>query len=496
MTWIDNAKKVMGWAGHKVSLYRWFIFFWAGVFIAIWFAGFIIYPQTKYESENIITESEIQNTAMDISYTYYLDISPSMLGYMNVDGSLKGVSQALRTVNQNKENLHFYSCASDIEARTEPEFYGLAEDAENIREEYSRVIIRADLEDTVNALDLSNIFTDLYSDGKQFAGDENNVNLIISDFNFMRNEQDEEQHNMYMQQFARTLSGNSQDANVCIYNIRSDFNGFHYDEYSQNDSQLEMAESSFFVIILSRNNRAYDAFVEEMNNELERRGIETGNRYELKNDMLGDAHEITPDLELFKEAEPINTLTNFNRNSKYFRSIDENPLGLQIVKDSSGISSLQLALGEWDFPGYYGAEETRETEIEAQVRLYDARIWGYTECEDTSGITYCAGKVRRCNDKWYLYVDMEILQNLNGQAKGIVKKYCVADVLLLLRSLGYAIPDWVKELNTEHSSDDISRKINILELFEQISDSKADSYLNRTSDYMRKIGNVKLYISY
>ena len=155
-----------------------------------------------------------------------------------------------------------------------------------------------------------------------------------------------------------------------------------------------------------------------------------------------------------------------------------------------------MAVKELNLPGYLGTEEVVETKIETQLQMYDAKWNRYEKCEDLSGITYCAGDIRPYNGKWYLYLDLEIEQNFNGQVDGIAKKYCVIDILFLIDSPGFALPDWLKELNTDTSTNDISKKINILGLFEQVGEAKTSGYTNRMSDYQRQIGNIQLYINY
>ena len=72
----------------------------------------------------------------------------------------------------------------------------------------------------------------------------------------------------------------------------------------------------------------------------------------------------------------------------------------------------------------------------------------------------------------------------------------MVDIWFSLKEAGYSLPSWVDEINESEPSEDFSKKLNIRSLFEQIGDRKASAFESETDDYMKQIGNARVYISY
>ena len=495
------------------------------IMIFVTYIGFpyVTMPNRKYVSAGSAPQQqEVDFPRSGVTYCYYLDVSPSMRGFFNVDGSMSNLAQILRILNSRRNNKLFYYCGTDIMNVGESSYYDFMDDVSWLDKYYRDKLYQAgeiepventesetaptmeletetdldvDLEQLLMDFDLSGIFTDQYSDDRVLVNDENTVNVIISDFNFMSSDTDYERHNANLDQFARALAGNAMDSNVGIYRIMSRFQGYIYDEY-RTDANTEQKGGSFFLIVFSPNDVIYDAYVEELEKEFDRKGILAGDRYEIRNDRLNGEHEREADPQLMTSAELIHQFTNFNRNNGYFKVIDEQAVGLQIVRDESGISYVQIPVMSVELSGYYGEEETRNSIIDARYQLFDAGIREYRECENVSGIRGCTGTLRRQSGNWYLYLDLEIDQNLNGMVGSLFKRYCVVDIWFSLKEAGYSLPSWVDEINESEPSEDFSKKLNIRSLFEQIGDRKASAFESETDDYMKQIGNARVYISY
>lgn len=483
---------------------------------------YLVKPSGAYVSEGSAVETEKNFPKSEIAYNYYLDISPSMRGFFNTDGSMENLAQVFQTINNLRSNKMFYYCGTDIVNSAESSFYNFMADVSEMDSYYMQELYQAGGMDSLEGTDtepgiaaypegdsrtpetegslfadfnLSDVFTKQYDNNREFVNNENTINIIISDLNFMESATDYAHHNEYLEQFARSLSGNVGNCNVGIYRIMSSFVGYAYDDYEPDD-KTEQTGGSFFLIVFSPNDLIYDAYVTDLEREFETKGISADDQYEIKNDRMENIHEKQADPTLMSSQNLTSRFDHFNRNSKYFENVDEYAIGLQIVKDDSNTSYVQIPVMQVELSGYYGEEETEMSNIDVRYRLLDAGVFGYRECITDSGIHSCTGNLLRQNGKWYLYLNLEIDQDLNGAIQGVFKRYCVVDIWFSLKTAGYSLPQWVQEINASESATSFSQKLNIQSLFEMISDNKMKKYEEVIDDYQKQIGNVRVYISY
>lgn len=461
----------------------------------------VMRPFTKYVSTNWVIGEEKQETdsLLDSTYHYYLDISPSMYGFTNVNGSLTLLSQSFQELNRTKENLSFYRCGSQIETENEADFYDTMEGRGNLTTLYNQLTrVVGEDERTLPTMDLSNIFTDAYSDGSQFTNDSTVVNIIISDFNFRGSDRNADETNELMQSFSQALSGYAAGSNIGIYNIKSAYNGYRDDTYPSANSAVNTNDASFLVLVFSENGTVFNSYIEELEAALGAKGVNTSQKFELKTNLLNSSHDFEADPVIFHNTS-WTTLNNFNYDSEYFKKIDDRALGLRIIKNNGNRASVQMPVVKMDLPGYYDSSQDNQTVVKTTAKIYDARLDGYKEYEGTGVLHSCKARMRQYDGEWYLSMDLEIDTDLSTYLNGKIKKYCVIDVLFSLDKPDFSIPAWVDEINAKETSElapDYTKKLRINQLFEAIKQVKENSYESGTSSYQRQIGNIQLYINY
>lgn len=460
----------------------------------------VLRPFPKYVSKNqIIGEEKQEDSILDSMYHYYLDVSPSMYGYTNVNGSLTLLSQSLQELNRTRDNLSFYLCGSQIEAENEVGFYNIMEGRENLMARYNQITESEGEEDNIFLpMDLSDVFTDAYSDGSQFTNDQNAVNIIVSDFNFWGDDRNTDDAVELMQRFSQALAGYMANSNISIYNIKSAYNGYRSDAYSIDDGMINTNDASFLLLIFSENGTVFDNYIRELETVLGAKGVNTSQKFELKSNLLNGDHTIDADPIIFHNTS-WTTLNNFNYDSDYFKKLDDKALGLRIIKANGGRASVQMPVTKMDLPGYYDNSQENETIIKTTTKMYDARLDGYKECEDTKAIRTCNAKMRQYDGVWYLVLDLEIDMNLGNYMKGKIKRYCVIDILFSLDEPDFSLPTWVNEINAEEATElslDYTKKLRINQLFEMVKQGKESGYEAIMSSHQRQIGNIQLYINY
>ena len=461
---------------------------------------FLREPVIEYKSTNVVAGSApaASQDTMEVSYNYFLDVSPTMFGFVNSGGNLRDLAQVLRNIDQGRSN--YYVCGAEIENLDASRFYEALENTDYWDDYYGQLAMEegSSAVSTMSSMDFSRVFTDSYSNGTWYSSNPEAVNVFISDFLFSQNPV----HNMlsdntYMENFSSELSQRLNNSNICIYNIHSTYRGYAEEEYGGSITRADNA--TYMIVVLAANDAAYNTFVAGLEEALQRNQFDLSEKFEIKNDLLENVHNIETDTTLFHDTS-WTEMSNFNYDSKSFAHIADDPLGLRMIRSGSN-ATLSMPVMEWSAAGFYdNGSDTNQTDIGTTVKAYSATLNGYKEIENRSWIRYCDGRLRkRAEDgKWYLYLDLELAPDLENWAEGTLRRYCVLDIRLSLGTPDFTIPEWVETMNQDSWTDNYGMKSYIRSLFESICEAKERgmNQPNYEESYQRQIGNVELYVKY
>lgn len=466
------------------------------ILLLIRFAFPLLAEPRKFSSDIMETGAEnLSGGVSDVSYYYYLDISPTMYGFVNVDGSLKALGQAFAGINDQK-TASFYICGSEIRKWNETDFYEYMEDSGQMEQYYENMLTDENGIDDMRTMELSDLFTDIYESGDRFADDENAVTIIVTDCNFSYGiDNDGTDYGAeLLDRFAQTLAGHIENADLCIYNIQSAYNGFENDEYEEVGASVSGEDYSFFLIMFSQNSVAYEAYRETLEETLGDYGISLDHKFELRNQPLYEKHNlVTADYDLFHSENTVRL--NFNYDSDSFASIEDNALGLRIVRDQ-GNASISFPVSGLELTGYNDGTAVEESVIDVKTELYDRKLLQYKKCSDTSGIVSCSGRLEQNTEgEWYIWLDLEIDSELNGAVSGS-QRCCVIDILFLLEHPGYSLPTWLDTVNRNSWGGNYLEDVDLKGMFETICKAKASAYEQERNTYEKQMGSLHLYINY
>lgn len=462
--------------------------------------SFLREPWIKYRSSNVVAGSDpaVPQSMMDIQNNYFLDISPTMFGFVNSGGNLRNLAQVLRNMDQGQSN--YYTCGAEIENQDAGQFYEVLENVDYWDDYYGQLAVDegSSAVSVMSSMDFSRVFTDSYSDGIWYSTNPEAVNVLISDFLFSQNPvHNVLNDNSYMERFASELAQRLNNTNICIYNIHSNYLGYGEEEYGGNIIRVDNA--TYMLIVLGANDAAYNSYIDRLEEELQRNQFDFSERFEIKNDLLENNHTIEPDTALFHDSSQTE-LVNLNYDSKSFERISDTPLGVRIIRNNDNVR-LSMPVMEWSAAGLYdNSSNTNQTEIGTTVKAYSARFNGYEEIQNLNWLTGCRGFLRKRaeDDQWYLYLDLELQPDLEDWVGNRLRRYCVLDIRFSLGTPDFSIPEWVGTMNQNEWTDDYGMKSKILSLFEMICAEKEREMneTNFTESYQRQIGNVELYIKY
>lgn len=464
--------------------------------------------QVNYESDNMPTAAGMQESGSQQApaYRYYLDISPSMIGYLASEGRMVAVGQALRTLSQDRGgDVLYYTCAEKVKQVGEGEFFDYLEDTQAMVKYYSEILMQESLAATVQEINPCRIFTDEYSNGQYFDSEGGMVNVIVTDLNFLKDPDDLDGHKSLMDDFAEHLSTCVKDCNFSIYRIRSTHIGPPTDEYNPNDERTANREDSFFIIVLAQNDRIYRQYIGNFEDVFGRQEISLADSHQLLNDPVGENRTISldRDSEFFRSS---TQRTGLHWDNLSFRDLPDNAVAFHMVyTGDEPWASLQLPVAKLSLPGYGDAEDnaTSAGRVTTNIKKYqNALFGGWREDPHFSGLTGNTAYIRGYDSDWYLWFSMDLEKRAptSDQFGDSLKlHHCVLlDVRFQLDTIDYPVPAWVNNIDTDTLPTDssYSEKIGIAGLIQALNRAQAETYSSKANSSQGYLGNLLILIDY
>ena len=460
---------------------------------------------SAYQSDNLPistqTAEEGSSTLDPLSYRLYLDVSPSMWGFSEGNGVMPSVAQAMRTVSSSigSSRFSYFRFLSQVEITTETDFIKLMQDSNGIESRFiNEQFLEEEGQSLSDAIDPNLIFSDSYGGGEGFNVDNNTVNIIITDLNFLKNAEDKDGHTELLERFTGNIVTYGADGNISIYCISSPHTGLWTDAYAPNSAfSSSSPNSSFFIIILSRSTTAtYDRFIQQWEQALMSAGIYTGSKHVLKNDPAAGLEPLTLDRTVIRTDSVRNSL---NWDNQIFRNLPENAVGLRVFKedgeDDSQLAMLQLPVAQITLPGYASGMEDGITleGITTYVKLSQRTLLGWEEYDEISPIRSENAALVSRNGQWNLSYEMYL--DKNAGVPGILHKCLLADIRFHLTEVHYSVPEWVQTAYDERLSS-LELETELVSFFERVNSAKEMYYQNMSDLERGYLGNLLLYINY
>lgn len=477
----------------------------------------------SYINGNYILK-EVKKTSLEPEvsqpvYSYYLDRSPSMQGFMkSATGTLDQLAAALTDVNQrNGNNSRFFFCDSLIRTEDAPIFYNCLKNGEAIGNHYDSLSINSDedlglstegaskdiLSLELESLNLANLFINPTIDGYRYEDNDNNVNIIITDLNFYLPDTDlpdtdigVNQHDKLLDEFLLRLVERTSSANICIYHLESGFLGARDDKFSE-DVPLELASVPYFVFVLAKNNRTFDTYIEELEHTLSKYDLSYSDKFVMKLNPAQNGQTITLNEDAFFDSETT-TRSGFNFANGLLKDRPDNAIALQLIEGQDGAASLHLpvtALHELlpgiQTQGDFVASSFYVRTSVARPRLFD---WKHGENSDLETISTSRAYAFDYHTVPYLYLDF--FADVRTVPNLWFRKNCyVVDIQFFIQKASLSVPKWVEELNTSDGTGNDGRVRGLSNFFEKLLMAKGEDYA-ALPESQRYLGSIAIYVTY
>jgi len=495
--------------------------------------GYFLNKQNSLIKVNFIIDDEVKSEETSVGnnrdvYNYFLDYSPSMKGFFSADiqSDMHIIAEAFEEINRDNENNRFFRCADIIEPISEAKsFYGFMQTSDTLEEYYQNIVVNAPLpietediesedentvvsnriDEVIDKIDLSKIFTENVT--KEGDSDTGSVNVIISDLNFLKNVDDLENHNLKLGTLARYLAQEVADSNIGIYAFSTNYVGFQNDEDFRVESTNSLS-AVFYLIIFSDNNNAFKRYCEQLENIMANRGVQYTGKFELQDELYHSDEGLKFDLETYKSLALIEN-ENINFANGLFKELKANELAIQLVS-GNGQGMLNMPVSEVNFPGYYlmNTDGYDDTKMDVEVELYYSQngFWWvedtYHQFEESSLIIDKSARMYNRDGTWYIRVNLDfntspvvpqpdswgqqLLNNFN-------RMYLVLNLKLYMVEPSFSKPEWVDTIGDLQGYDENMLYINTI--IDELIHSKERAYLIKDQED-RYIGNVVLYVLY
>ncbi len=513
-----------------LKIYIWYIVSIIIVFLSVLLLnGFTSSISADFEGLEETNESDSESR---INYNYFLDFSPSMKGFFDEDinSSMHMISEIFEQINSNNENNYFFWCSDIIENISEASIFYQSMKTTAYLENYYSTILNSNLSsveldtsengglenlnpliEIIDNIDLSKIFTENFG---EIELNQEDLNVIITDMNFLKNENDLEGHNRKIQNLAQYLGERVGNANISIYSITTNFKGVAYDESIFLSNTLQNVNSDitaiFYLIIFSNNNRGYKRYCQRFENALSQAGISYNNKFELLNQIYNSEQRLKVDLDTYKSLAMI-TNENLNFANGLFEDLDDNEFALQLVSEGRKEGHLAMPVSEVNFSGYYfsDAKGLDNTNIDIEVELYQPlykvlflKQHSYERYEDETMVLYKSARMYYEDEKWYIRIDINLstspkVPQQNSFVQDLLKKirreYIVMNLKFYMVDPSYLKPSWVDTMSYPNISNENILKIGVI--IDEIIQNKEKVY-HLQSEENRYLGNVVVYILY
>lgn len=462
---------------------------------------------TLKEVGKVVTDFDVSQPV----YSYYLDRSPSMQGFMNSsDGTMDELAMALTDVNQrNGDNNRFFFCDSSIRIEDTQVFYNCLQNGDAIGSYYDSFSVYGDenvslstegisediLRQELEGLNLSNLFVYPTVDGYRYENGEKNVNIIITDLNFFLPSSGIDRHDQLLDEFLRRLAEQVSSSNICIYHLESGFYGARDDAFAD-VAQLEIASVPYFVIVLAQNVRTFETYLEELENSLSKYELTYSDKFVMKTNPSQGSQVIAFDEEAFFDSE-VTVRSGFNFANGLLKPRSENVIGLQLLggQDVASLRLPMMALHEL-LPGVTTQSNSEENSFDVRISVARPGLFDlhHRDAPDLENVSSCHAYVSDYHGTPYLFLDFST-DSKKVPKSWVYKNYYVADIQFFIRKIVFSVPGWVEELNTvdEMSSDGKVRGLK--GFFQQLLAAKGEDYA-RLPESQRYLGSVAIYVSY
>lgn len=502
-------------------MYHWYIIFLAVAAGLAIFSFFGTKPIKASFSENSTTAEETQDNRR-VRYKYFLDYSPSMKGFFNMDVNsvMHTLADIFQDLNRDNEENQFFRCMDIID--TVPDattFYGYMKSQEGLEEYYTRaannIQLPADMntdesndegnaavnvtDQIISNIDLTKIFTENYTSESDTSVDD--LHVIITDMNFLANEADWEEHNERMDALAKYLRQEAVGCNICIYAINSNFSGIANDAAIYSNGS-DITSVMFYLIIFSDSENAYKKYCKQMEENFTTSGVTYVGKFELLN-RLRDTNEIlSVDLNAYKGLGVIEK-QNINFANALFTDLKSNEFAVQLVSEG-GSCILNMPVSTITIPGYYNMTQDGydDTELDIEVETYypQSKLIGddtYELYDETPIVLGESARMYLYDEQWYIKINL----NLNpapdisrkSNITNIKLRYLVLNANIYMAEPSFSKPDWLDHVTTSQRYD--SQMLHIDTVVEEIMQGKAESYASKSKDE-RYLGNVVIYVLY
>ena len=479
--------------------------------------------KADYELQKIEGREENNESLLNVEYHYYLDFSPSMLGYFDdsVNTGMNGFVNSLETIDESGNQKLYYRCTNKIENITSTNFYESMKSTEAIRDYYDSIIAAYESEEqseeilmTIQDTNLADIFSRRYDDGKNYVTGKDSINIIISDLNFQQGllETEFQSSSMeFLEQFSRGLQKKEIDSNIGIYCLYSGFAGIETDAYEMDENyESSREEKAFFVIVLSENETVYSQFTQKLEEELTKANVDCSNKYELLNRVVSSDFDLGMEMDL----NSLDTLgliekTNLNYDNSSFKELDKNELGMRIVSGTENKSVL-LEMGITPLNDEDAVLQDTNMEVSAEAVVSKHTVGGgYEEYGGEDVIQYLSAGTQWKQDKEYLKFSVELNPDAaimesqgNKIGRSFHRDFYVVELQFYIEKPSYPLPKWlVTADDAEAESGDNTDSVGnnhleeISSAFQEIANSKKISY-SEIEKNKRYLGSFVLYLTY
>lgn len=477
-----------------------FLAFLALVGILIWLLNTAKTIDANYTLQEL--QGEIQDKVSP-EYSYFLDYSPSMIGFFSVPGeTMERLSYALESIHQDdiRAQKNYYFCDYDIQKIEDPDkFYKGMRGSETIQDRYTALIAASDPNDLAGQPDQID-FSAIFNAGNQelFGTSAEAVNVMITDLNFRRSENDSEQHDQRLDEFARKLAAQLAGTNLCIYSLDSVFRGNMDDEYMAASTAQGTQNESFLLIITAQNDEAFNEYLERLETAFGNQNIIYNGKLLVGRTPRGSSYGLQIDDAVFHD--PAATGRNyFNYDNLSLTKRDEYEVGLQLVHNGNSTASINMAVTALDdkiLPGI-PTDTLQSSDLEARIQVfYPKRILGfYQETESGGFLQSSQARISMYKDKPYLCLAFSVDATKRIPYALLRGSFCVLDVQFLLKKPVYGVPDWVLEMSAaDWDSRMEGQKPGFAEFVSTLLDAKSMD-CERLPEADRCIGSIAVYVN-
>lgn len=488
---------------------RWLSLYWRllGWGVLTFTLLFLLNKTTKINAN--YTLQELQGGTQDRvspEYSYFLDYSPSMIGFFSVPGeTMERLSYALESIHREdiQASKNYYFCDYDIQKVEDPDkFYEGMRGSETIQDRYTEIIAAGSAAEEAGELAgrLDQIdFSAVFRTGNQnlFGTGAEAVNVMITDLNFRRSGNDGEVHAQRLDAFAGALARQLAGTNLCIYSLDSAFRGNLDDEYTNALTAQGTKNESFLLIITAQNDAAFHEYLERLEAAFGNQHIGYNGKLLVGRTPQGSSQGLQIDDAVFHDAAATGR-NYFNYDNLSLAKRNEYEVGLRLVHSGNSTASINMAVTALDdriLPGI-PADALQESDLEAKIQVFYPSFMNalYQEAENDGFLRSSQARISMYQDKPYLCLDFSVDATEQIPSAPLGRNFCVLDVQFLLKKPVYSLPDWVLEMSAADWDSRMERqRPGFAEFVSTLLDAKSAD-CERLPEADRCIGSIAVYV--